>query len=128
MHEADNLCLLCGDFFALQPAQCLRVAAVYDRAALVALPVDMRSRYVTQLTALLPARVVMLLVTMEYDQQQMKGPPFAVEEQEVHDLFAAHWSIERLHEENILADEPRFRDRGLSRLSEKIYQLSKQRQ
>ena len=126
VHETDNLCLLCGDYFDLQPAQCQRVAAVYDRAALVALPADMRSRYVTQLTALLPAGVPMLLVTMEYDQQQMKGPPFAVDEQEVRDLFSAHWSIERLHEENILANEPRFRDRGLSRLSEKIYQLRKQ--
>jgi len=31
--ETDNLCLLCGDYFDLQPAQCQRVRAVYDRAA-----------------------------------------------------------------------------------------------
>jgi len=126
VHEADNLCLLCGDFFDLQPAQCQRVAAVYDRAALVALPVDMRSRYVTQLTALLPARVAMLLVTMEYDQQQMNGPPFAVTKQEIHNLFERHWSIQLLHEENMLAKEARFREQGLSRLNEKIYLLRKQ--
>jgi thiopurine S-methyltransferase len=86
----------------------------------------MRPPYVTRLTSLLPASVSMLLVAMEYDQQQMKGPPFAVEEKEIHDLFEAHWSIQLLHEENILADEAKFRDRGLSRLSEKIYLLNKQ--
>jgi thiopurine S-methyltransferase len=124
--ETDNLCLLCGNYFDLQPAQLQRVRAVYDRAALVALPADMRPPYVTRLTSLLPASVSMLLVAMEYDQQQMKGPPFAVEEKEIHDLFEAHWSIQLLHEENILADEAKFRDRGLSRLSEKIYLLNKQ--
>ena len=123
--ETDNLCLLCGNYFDLQPAQLQRVRAVYDRAALVALPADMRPPYVTRLTSLLPASVSMLLVAMEYDQQQMKGPPFAVEEKEIHDLFEAHWSIQLLHEENILANEPKFRDRGLSRLSEKIYLLNK---
>ena len=62
---------------------------------------------------------------MEYDQQQIKGPPFAVDEKEISDLFERHWSIQLLHEENILANEPGFRDRGLSRLSEKIYLLKK---
>ena len=123
--ETDNLCLLCGDYFDLQPAQLQRVRAVYDRAALVALPADMRPRYVSRLTSLLPASVSMLLVAMEYDQQQMKGPPFAVDEKEISDLFERHWSIQLLHEENILANEPGFRDRGLSRLSEKIYLLKK---
>jgi len=85
----------------------------------------MRPPYVSRLTSLLPASVSMLLVAMEYDQQQMKGPPFAVDEKEIRDLFERHWSVQLLHEENILANEPRFRDRGLSRLSEKIYLLNK---
>lgn len=123
--ERENLCLLCGDYFDLQPAQLQRVRAVYDRAALVALPADMRPPYVTRLTSLLPASVSMLLVAMEYDQQQMNGPPFSVDETEIRDLFEEHWSIQLLHKENILANEPKFRDRGLSRLSEKIYLLNK---
>ena len=123
--ERENLCLLCGDYFDLQPAQLQRVRAVYDRAALVALPADMRPPYVTRLTSLLPASVSMLLVAMEYDQQQMNGPPFSVDEKEIRGLFEEHWSIQLLHKENILANEPKFRDRGLSRLSEKIYLLNK---
>jgi thiopurine S-methyltransferase len=123
--EADKLCLLCGDFFDLQPAQLQQVGAVYDRAALAALPAAMRPRYVAQLTKLTPASVSMLLVAMEYDQQQMQGPPFAVEEREIRDLFAPRWSVQLLHEQDILADETKFRERGLTRLSEKIYLLNK---
>jgi thiopurine S-methyltransferase len=124
--ETDRLTLLCGDFFDLQPEQLCRVRAVYDRASLIALPEDLRERFVRHLTELLPAAVTMLLVTLEYDQAQMDGPPFSVEEQEVRDLFAPRWSIQLLHEEDILARESRFRERGLSRLVEKVYLLNKQ--
>ncbi len=123
--ETDRLTLLCGDFFNLQPEQLCKVRAVYDRASLIALPEDMRTRFVHHLTELLPPAAPMLLVTLDYDQTQMDGPPFSVEEQEVRDLFAPDWSIQLLHEEDILAKEPRFRERGLSRLSEKIYLLNK---
>jgi len=125
VRERENLCLLCGDYFDLQPSQLQHVRAVYDRAALVALPADMRSPYAIHLTSLLPASVSMLLVAMEYDQQQMKGPPFSVEEKEIRALFEEHWSIQLLHEENILANETKFRDRGLPCLSEKIYLLNR---
>jgi len=121
--QQGRLRLLCGDFFDLQPPLPAGVRAVYDRAALIALPAEMRIRYATRLTALVPAAASMLLVSLEYDQAQMNGPPFSVEEAEVHRLFAAHWSIERLHEEDVLASESKFRERGLSRLTEKIFLL-----
>jgi len=126
VYRTDRLTLLCGDFFDLQPEQLGQVRAVYDRASLIALPKDLRQRYVHQLTQLLPSAAPLLLVTLDYDQTQMDGPPFSVEEQEVRDLFAPHWSIQRLHREDILAKESRFHERGLARLDEKVYLLNKQ--
>ena len=123
--ETDRLRLLCGDFFELQPPQLADVRGVYDRAALIALPERQRNRYVAQLNRLLPAETTMLLVTMEYQQAEMQGPPFAVEEAEVRSRFAEHWSIERICEQDVLATEPKFRQRGLSRLSEKIFVLQR---
>ncbi|HED17976.1 MAG TPA: hypothetical protein ENI74_00535 [Gammaproteobacteria bacterium] len=46
--------------------------------------------------------------------------------QEVRDLFSSRWSIRRVYDEDILAREPRFRERGLSRMNEKVYLLNKQ--
>jgi thiopurine S-methyltransferase len=122
----DRLTLLCGDFFDLQPGQLDRVRAVYDRASLIALPESMRARFAGHLTDLLPPATPMLLVTLDYDQPQMDGPPFSVTEQEVTELFAPRWSIQRLYEDDILARESRFSERGLSHLSEKVYLLNKQ--
>ena len=62
--QADGMRLLCGDFFQLTPADLGAIAAVYDRASLIALPPGMRPHYVEKLTGILPAQVEMLLVTM----------------------------------------------------------------
>jgi len=123
VHEIERLRVLCGDFFDLQRHQLQAVRAVYDRAALIALPPDMRRRYVARLTELLQPEVVMLLVSLEYEQGEMNGPPFSVGEAELHELFAAAWAIERVYHQDQLPSEPRFRERGLSRLDEKIFML-----
>ena len=124
--EAEGVALFCGDFFSLTPEHTAGIAAIYDRAALIALPPSMRERYAAGLARLAPAGTRMLLVTMEYDQAQMDGPPFAVEAGEVERLFSADWHIESLLNESILEREPSFRERGLTRLAEHIYLLVRQ--
>lgn len=121
--EAEGVALYCGDFFALKPEHTAGIAAIYDRAALIALPPALRLRYADKLTGLAPAGTVMLLVTMEYEQAQMDGPPFSVESAEVETLFSDGWRIESLQHDSILEREPRFRERGLTRLAEHIYLL-----
>ena len=124
-YRAGALTLLCGDFFALERADLGHVDAFYDRAALVALPSELRARYAAQLRTLLPARVLGLLVTFEYEQTQMNGPPFAVLEAEVRALYEPEFLVEPLASYDILDDEPRFRQAGLSALSERVYRLAR---
>jgi thiopurine S-methyltransferase len=118
--ESGPIRLLCGDYFALTPAHLVGVQAVYDRAALIALPPERRAAYVAQLDQLLPVARRTLLVTLEYLQEQMQGPPFSVPEREVRTLFAGA-DIKRLGAQDVLADHPRFRDKGLTRLLECAY-------
>jgi len=120
--QADTFTLLCGDFFALVPADLSDVASVYDRASLIALPPAMRQQYARHLTALLPPSASVLLVTLEYPQDAMQGPPFSVEEPEVKALYENAYDIERLYVHDALPENPRFHDR-LSRLEEKVYLL-----
>jgi thiopurine S-methyltransferase len=130
----DELTLLAGDFFDLTPdllrgADSGRVGAVYDRAALIALPPELRARYARHLAALLresagevkPPRS--LLITLEYDQSRMSGPPFAVTEAEVRALFEQDFVIESIATFDALAENPRFGQRGLDRLVEHVYRL-----
>lgn len=116
--------MLCGDVLALERTQAARVAAVYDRAALVALPMAMRGRYVDHLIDVLPAGVPILLVTFEYPQAEADGPPFSVDEAEVRDLFGARRSVRRLETCDVLDEMPDLKARGLSRLTEHAFLLS----
>ena len=122
--EADGLEILCGDFFDLTPQHLQGVAGVYDRASLIALPPELRVRYAEHSASILPAEVGTLLVTMEYPQGEMSGPPFSVGEDEVRRLYAARYAVTHLHTKDILAENPRFRERGLSALREKVYRLA----
>ena len=121
--EGDGIRLYCGDFFHLAPNHVAGVSAVFDRAALIALPPELRSDYVAHLHELLAPDTQALLVTFEYPQTQMQGPPFSVEEAEVRILYAAD-GLRLLHTEDILNQEPRFRERGVTCLQEKVYALA----
>jgi thiopurine S-methyltransferase len=122
-YEADGLVMLCGDFFDLTAELVQGVAGVYDRASLIALPPELRTRYAECSAAILPAAAGTLLVTMEYAQNEMSGPPFAVREDEVRRLYDKRYAVTRLFSKDILAENPRFRERGLDALSEKVYRL-----
>jgi len=123
-YESDGLAILCGDFFDLTPEILQGATAVYDRAALIALPPELRNRYVGHSASILPATASTLLVTMEYVQEEMNGPPFAVLENEVHQLYDKRHSVICLHSKDILTGNPRFRERGLHALMEKVYRLT----
>ncbi len=79
--------LFAGDIFATTRELVGPIDAIYDRAALVALPDDLRRRYVDHLRTLAPKGARVLVVTFEYDQSLMAGPPFSVEEAELRALF-----------------------------------------
>lgn len=122
--ESDGLQILCGDFFALRPEDLGKIDAVYDRAALVALPYDMRIDYVAKLSALLRPGVKILLVAFDYPQHEMQGPPFSVQSEEIGKHYQNWCEIELLADEDILEQEPHFKERGLSRLREQVYRLT----
>ena len=98
--------------------------AVFDRAALIALPPALREAYAGKLHQVLPPGTETLLVTADYPQQEMSGPPFAVSDAEVRKLFADN-NIQQLGDVDVtdLPDNARFRQRGLTRLVERIYRL-----
>ena len=121
--QSEGVKIFCGDFFALTAADVAEVAGVYDRASLIALPPMMRERYAEQLRAILPDKLDILLVTMDYPQAEMNGPPFAVSAQEVAALYKKYFDIQQVSAEDILAREPRFKEQGLTRLLEKVYLL-----
>ncbi len=99
-YQAANLRVFVGDIFQLQPAQLGPVAAIYDRAALVAIAPEMRTRYAAHLQALSGA-APQLLIAHEYQQDLMTGPPFAILPELVADLYAPAYHLTLLAREEI---------------------------
>lgn len=122
--EADRIRILCGDFFDLSPDDVSCVRMVYDRASMVALPPEMREKYVRHLLNILPDGAQILLITFEYPQGEMNGPPFSVSVAEVENLYREHAKIRYLARLDVLAQNPRFAARGVSQLHENIFLLT----
>ena len=122
--EADGIRILCGDFFDLSKDDLAKVSAVYDRASLIALPPEMRERYVRHLASILPPATQILLITVDYPRPEMPGPPFSVSSGEVEALYREHAEVRLLAQLDVLAQNPRFQERGLSRLRENIFLLT----
>lgn len=96
---SGKVSLWCGDIFNLSAEDCIKVSGVYDRAALVALPGPIRIRYVELLNKFFTAKPVNnLLITFDYPQEQMSGPPFAIGDGDVRDYFGAAADIQPLED------------------------------
>lgn len=93
--SAPGVAIFQGDVFALSADTLGPVDAVYDRAALIALPPDMRARYAGHVAAI-TGTAPQLLVTIDYDQSLVGGPPFAVPAAEVQALHDARYKVTQL--------------------------------
>jgi thiopurine S-methyltransferase len=117
--------LYCGDFFDFRSEVLKDVVAVYDRAALIALPRGMRAYYAETLARVLPPEAIIFLITIDYPEGEIVGPPFAVSDVEVHDLYASNFDIQRLEARDGLDANTNLnlKRRGATRVEETAYLL-----
>lgn len=123
-YSAGKITILCGDFFNLTAADLADCHSFYDRAALIALPEGLRQQYAAHLSNMMPKPCQGLLLTMDYPQHQMKGPPFAVPPEQVEQLLGEHFAVECTEERDILEQEWRFKNVGVTRLMDYVYCVS----
>jgi len=114
-----------GDFFTLEENALEGVTDIFDRASLVALPVDMRVEYVSKITSLQQPGTRTLLVTLNFDPAEMDGPPFSVSDEEVMDLYSENFKIDKLIEKDVIELETGLKRRGLTALTESVFKLVK---
>src|SRR5690606_31845898 len=95
--------------------------AIYDRAAIVALPQAMRDAYAAHCQGLLEPGARILMITIFYDQSAMEGPPFSVDDETVRRLYARH-AITQL-DESRTPPGPRFVALGMKDAGERLYTI-----
>ena len=119
-HSSHPFTVFQGDFFKL-PEGTVLADAWYDRAAMIAVPIGSRSAYVDQIRKLTKPDAVGLLITFAYPQDEMEGPPFALHDDHVVELFSDGFDVECL-EHLDLGDE---KDRGLSSVTSSVFKITR---
>lgn len=122
LYHGGEISIFAGDFFKLTQSLLKEIDAVYDRAALIALPLSTRKDYAKHLLELMIPSSVMLLITTAYNQNDMQGPPFSVDENEVISLYGTHFTIHQLYSKQFEIPE-HLQAKGLQRATEKAYAL-----
>jgi len=122
-YAAGEIEIICGDIFDLDAATLAQCRAVYDRAALVALPANMRARYARHVYGGLAPDYRGLLIVLDYPQEQMDGPPFSVGDDEIRALYAGHSRAVEIDRRDILEKEPKFLRAGVRELEAAVYRL-----
>jgi thiopurine S-methyltransferase len=124
LYRSDEVTLFSGDFFKLSKDHLGAIDAVYDRAALIALPEEARVLYSKQLMALMDPQTAMFLITTSYHQNEMQGPPFSVDEHEVTALYIERFSINQLYNKPF-ETPPHLQDQALLDACEQVFLLTK---
>ena len=122
-YEYKNIKVFLEDYFKVTTEHIPNVDLIYDRAALVALPEDMRKNYAQHNLSLMKIGSKILLITLEYPQDKKSGPPFSVTTLEVQKLYAGQCSITLLESIDLKTKNDKMSD--LSFINEKVYLIEK---
>lgn len=121
--KGSNHSLFCGDFYKYKPEH--KYQAAYDRAAIVAIDPKSRKAYAKQYSNLLVSGAKLLLLSFEYDQTKVQGPPWSVEETYINEFFGSDFKVEILDSNLVEITSPKFKKNGLEQATQKIYLLTR---
>jgi thiopurine S-methyltransferase len=122
--QHGRISILCGDYFALRKPDLGHIDTVYDRAALTALPEDIRRLYVAHLRQVVTATADVFLLTVE-DADDGADPEQSQEvDAEVAALYAADFEIDLAQVESVYEADPAAPDQLPRRADYKVYRLT----
>ncbi len=125
VYRSKSLILWKGDYMKLPSSELSPQDIIYDKASIIALPPQKRQAHANKHLELCNPDTQILLQTFEYEQHEMNGPPFAVLEQELKNLFGSRFKLTCVHEQSKMEELQRFQQRGLSSyLTEKVFHLT----
>jgi thiopurine S-methyltransferase len=122
-YQCNNIELLCGDLFNLTSSDLPIIHAVYDCKALIALPSDLRKKYIDHIVKCIGTKIKILLLTRETGCQ-VKPPPFPISKTEVDLLYGSYFDIQLLKCLSITDIPERLAKKGYTEMTESVYLIS----
>jgi thiopurine S-methyltransferase len=121
--EHGHIHILCGDYFLLRRMDLGHIDTVYDRAALTALPENIRKRYVTHLQKLVPGTANIFLLTVEDAEEDMTLEQARDVDKEILSLYSTGFHVKLAHVESVYESDPGAENQAPQRTEYKVYQL-----
>lgn len=122
--QHDRITILCGDYFSLDTGMLGKIDVVYDRAALTALPEDLRGLYVQKLQQIVPGHAGIFLLTIEdgdVDDLSQQNSPV---DRELVSLYSERFDIQQVYAEQLLERNPELPGRQMQKVEYKVYRLT----
>lgn len=119
-YSHENISLFQGDFFKLEDVNLPKFDWIYDRAAIIAMPASMQKNYVDKLCSFMGMHTRIFLLSLEFPQEELSGPPFSTTATQIESLFEGY-ACEKISEESL--SNKRFAQRtfNVSSLTETLY-------
>jgi thiopurine S-methyltransferase len=122
--EHGHIHILCGDYFTLKRMDLGHIDTVYDRAALTALPENVRKRYVNHLQNIVPKTANIFLLTVEDAEEDMTFERARDVDKEILSLYSAGFIVKLVHVESVYESHPGAEVQASQRTEYKVYQLT----
>jgi thiopurine S-methyltransferase len=104
LYESGKIRIFQGDFFDLEGSMLPQIGALYDRAALIALPPALRESYAAQILRLLASNATrenFTFLQIVLEKTDSDGPPFSVSEAELKRHYGAIFEMKLLSREKV---------------------------
>jgi len=122
--RSGKLNILCGDYFALTQAHLGKLDTVYDRAALTALPENIRQLYIAQLKRLVSNSAMIFLLTVEDAADNATAKQANGIDEEIKNLYSAEFEIELSYVKSVFEPDPESLTNIDIRAEYKVYRLT----
>lgn len=122
---SKNITIYCGDFFNLSKSLIKTISAVYDRAALIALPERMRSKYLKHMSSLIDTNTNVLLLSFERSPQTNHGPPHSIPREEMLTNTKSYFTLSILEETKEKIKSKLLKKEGINHMQRIVYHLVK---
>lgn len=122
--QDGHITLLCGDYFSITPSDIGEINTVYDRAALTALPEDIRTHYIAQLQRIVPSSAELFLLTTEDAEEDETMKEALGVAEEITTLYSTGFNITLSHAESPFEPDPDSPEQPPIRVEYKVYRLT----
>ncbi len=126
VYQYKNIKLFCGDLFDLTSADLSSVKAIYDCKALIALPFNLRKKYVDHIISCTQTKINILVLTRE-SNSVVTPPPFPINKAEIDLLFNSHFDVKQIKNRPLPSIPERLVKKGYADISECVYLISERK-